>query len=39
MAQADPSSDAMFVMQLKSGDQPAVYKWWIDNPTILKVGN
>jgi hypothetical protein len=39
MAQADSRANVMFIVQFKNGDQPAAYKWWLDNATIVKAGN
>lgn len=39
MAQADPKTNAMFMVQLKNGDQAALYQWWLDNETVIEPGN
>jgi S1-C subfamily serine protease len=36
--QADPNVNVLFVAQLKNGDQAAMYKWWLDNTTVVEPG-
>jgi len=36
--QADPTMNVMFIAVLGSGDQAALYKWWLDNATLVEPG-
>jgi S1-C subfamily serine protease len=33
--QADPAIDVLFIAALKSGDQAALYNWWLNNTTLV----
>jgi serine protease Do len=37
--QADPSINVMFTAVLASGDQAALYQWWLNNDTLIEPGN
>ena len=36
--QADPATNVMFTVLLKSGDQAALNKWWLNNDTLVEPG-
>jgi S1-C subfamily serine protease len=37
--QADPAIDVLFIAALKSGDQAALYNWWLNNTTLIEPGS
>jgi len=37
--QADPAMNVLFTAVLSSGDQAALYKWWLDNVTLIEPGS
>ena len=36
--QADPTTNVMFTVLLKNGDQAALDKWWLKNDTLVEPG-
>ena len=37
--QADPATNVMFTAVLTSGDQAALYKWWLNHDTLIEPGS
>jgi S1-C subfamily serine protease len=37
--QADPATHVMFTAVLTSGDQAALYQWWLKNDTVIEPGS